>query len=172
MKKFLLILLILVSVGLLTAWWTTRPAASAQEVLVAAGELAVGHVITSEDLSTASYLPGALPNGALQNETELVGKQLQVARAAGDAASRPWAALRLRLGLTALTALSLFLLLVGCGRLLIPAPGGSGWTTALCIVGGLALVPFWWRGAFHVEHLEPLPGAEAIEEAESPALRG
>lgn len=84
MKKFLLIILILVSVGLLTAWWTTRPAASAQEVLVAAGELAVGHVITGEDLSTASYLPGALPNGAFQNETELLGKQLRVARAAGD----------------------------------------------------------------------------------------
>ena len=84
MKKFLLILLILVSVGLLAAWWTTRPAASAQEVIVAGGDLAVGHVITGEDLSTASYLPGALPEGALQGEAALVGQQLRVARAAGD----------------------------------------------------------------------------------------
>jgi hypothetical protein len=109
---------------------------------------------------------------AFYDRVRPLGAWSRTALAAGDAAARPWAALRLRLGLTALTALSLFLLLIGCGRLLIPAPSGSGWTTALCIVGGLALVPLWWRGAFHVEHLEPLPGAEAIEEAESPALRG
>ena len=109
---------------------------------------------------------------AFYDRVRPLGAWSQTARAAGDEASRPWKALRLRLGLTALTALSLFLLLVGLGRWLIPAPDGSGWTTVLCIVGGLALVPFWWRGAFHVEHLEPLPGAEAIEAAESPALRG
>jgi Na+/proline symporter len=91
------------------------------------------------------------------------GAWSRTAKLAGDAPGRPWAALRIRLGLTALSALSLFLLLVGFGRWMIPAPDGPGWATGLLILGGLALIPLWWRGAFHTEHLDPLPEAEAIE---------
>ena len=107
----------------------------------------------TDDATLVAFYDRVRPQGAWSRTADL----------AGDAPGRPWAALRVRLGLTALSALSLFLLLVGCGRLLIPPPGSSGWVTGLFILGGLALIPLWWRGAFHDEHLTPLPKAEAIE---------
>lgn len=48
---------------------------------------------------------------------------------------------------TLLTALSLFLMLVGVGKLIIrPAMESSLWAW-LCIIAALALIPFWWKNA-------------------------
>jgi solute:Na+ symporter, SSS family len=85
-----------------------------------------------------------------------VGAWRRTAALAGDDPARPAAALRRRLGLTALTAGSLFLLLVGLGRVLIPPPAASALVTGGLVLAGLALIPLWWRGAFLEEHLEPL----------------
>ncbi|SMF73759.1 Na+/proline symporter [Tistlia consotensis] len=67
---------------------------------------------------------------------------------ARDAGDRPEAPLRLlaRRSLSvAACAASLFLLLLGCGRLLVGAPGVSpDWSWGFVLVG-LALVPLWWR---------------------------
>lgn len=67
------------------------------------------------------------------------------ARQAGD---RPEAARQVlwrRLQAVVVTALSLFLLLLGVGRLMIAMPDTSAiWTWGFIIVG-LALVPLWWR---------------------------
>jgi hypothetical protein len=43
------------------------------------------------------------------------------------------------------SAASLFLLLVGLGRLMIELPGASAGWTWIMIVAGIALVPVWWR---------------------------
>lgn len=53
----------------------------------------------------------------------------------------------LRAGLVTLVfcAASLFLLLAGSGRLLVPAPGISTGITWLLILLGAALVPVWWK---------------------------
>ena len=48
---------------------------------------------------------------------------------------------------TVLTALSLFLALVGIGKILVPAPGQSGLLPYLSLIAAVALVPFWWRDA-------------------------
>jgi len=85
-----------------------------------------------------------------------MGAWRATAVASGDTPGRPWRSLRLRLGLTALTAMSLFLLLVGIGRLLIPAPDATALWSIVLVMAGLGLVPFWWRAAFLVEHLEPV----------------
>jgi hypothetical protein len=45
-------------------------------------------------------------------------------------------------------SLSVYLLLVGCGKLLLPAPGASAVFPWLLIAGGLATAVFWWRGLF------------------------
>ena len=72
----------------------------------------------------------------------------QTAAAAGEDPARSRVQLAGRLGLTATTAASLFLVLVGAGRLLIPAPGAQTWVSALLLVAGLALVPVWIRWGF------------------------
>jgi solute:Na+ symporter, SSS family len=52
------------------------------------------------------------------------------------------------IGTLALCALSLFLILAGCGRLLIPAPGISTGVSWLLLIAGAVLIPFWWDRAF------------------------
>ena len=86
------------------------------------------------------------------------------ARAAGHKAGAPARALWIRLRAAGLTGLSLFLLLVGIGRWMIPAPGISGFWTFVMIAAGLALIPLWWREAFVVEDL----GVERAAEKPAP----
>jgi solute:Na+ symporter, SSS family len=69
----------------------------------------------------------------------------RTARLAGDRPRAPLVALGHRLWAVLVTALSLFLLLAGVGRLLISTPQMSGAWTWILIVGGLALIPLWWR---------------------------
>ena len=56
-------------------------------------------------------------------------------------------ALGRRLYAVAATAISLFTLLVGIGRLLFPAPESSPVISWVCIATGLALIPLWLRMA-------------------------
>ncbi len=54
---------------------------------------------------------------------------------------RLWAALMA----IAVTAISVFTVLVGAGKLLLPVPGGSSLLAWSLLLIGLALVPVWWR---------------------------
>lgn len=72
----------------------------------------------------------------------------QTALAAGDDPGRGPRQLGNRLALTATTAASLFLVLVGAGRLLIPAPDASTLMSLAYLGAGLALVPVWVRWGF------------------------
>jgi hypothetical protein len=67
------------------------------------------------------------------------------ARLAGDRPRAPIAALWRRLRALLVTALSLFLLLLGIGRLMISPPDTSLIWTWAYILAGLALIPLWWR---------------------------
>jgi solute:Na+ symporter, SSS family len=69
-------------------------------------------------------------------------------RAALLAGHRPAAALISlghRLRAAALTAISLFLLLTGTGRVLVSPPGASALVTWAAVISGLAMIPLWWR---------------------------
>lgn len=63
---------------------------------------------------------------------------------AGDRPESPRAALALRLRAVLLTAASLFLALVGVGRLLVAPPDASPLWSVLLLLAGTALVPLWW----------------------------
>ncbi len=63
----------------------------------------------------------------------------------GVAASIPLRALGIRLGAVAVTAVSLFCLLIGVGRWLFPAPSGNAWVGWGCLAVGLLLIPVWLR---------------------------
>jgi Na+/proline symporter len=78
----------------------------------------------------------------------------KTAAATGHHPSAPRWALWNRLSSAAYSALSLFLLLMGFGRLMIQPPEASMLWTVVFIVAGLALIPLWWRDAFHREELE------------------
>lgn len=58
---------------------------------------------------------------------------------------QPRRALLHRMGILALVAVSLYALLVGAGRLLLPAPDSEPVSSVLGVVIGLALVPLWLR---------------------------
>ena len=85
---------------------------------------------------------------AFYNRVRPFGAWRQTALAAGDDPARAPRQLRNRLALTATTAASLFLVLVGAGRLLIPAPDASTWVSVGYLVAGLALIPVWVRWGF------------------------
>ncbi|TLX54069.1 sodium transporter [Stutzerimonas nosocomialis] len=63
----------------------------------------------------------------------------------GASNSASMKALGVRLGAVATTAISLYSLLVGVGRLMFPPPEGSVVLSWVCIVIGLALIPIWLR---------------------------
>ncbi|GAA0573293.1 sodium:solute symporter family protein [Caenispirillum bisanense] len=63
----------------------------------------------------------------------------------GEDPGEPVRLLAQRVRAVGATALSLFLLLVGVGRLIVAPPGASALMTWGMIAGGLALVPVWWR---------------------------
>ncbi len=60
---------------------------------------------------------------------------------------------------TLLTALSLFLSLVGLGKLMLPSPGQSILVPVLCLAVAAAVVPFWWKSVT-AEKLHPEPASE------------
>jgi Na+/proline symporter len=57
----------------------------------------------------------------------------------------PVSALKRGLFMAVTTSLSVYLLLYGCSRLLVPLPGQSWVYAAIAMVLGLAIVPVWWR---------------------------
>ncbi|MBD3332825.1 sodium transporter [candidate division GN15 bacterium] len=57
----------------------------------------------------------------------------------------PLSALKRGLFMAVMTSLSVYLLLYGCSRLLVPLPGQSSVYAAIAMVLGLAIVPVWWR---------------------------
>jgi Na+/proline symporter len=67
------------------------------------------------------------------------------ARQLGEPGSTPLARLRRGLVDTALTGVSLYLLLYGLGTLLVPAARPSALWTAVTLIAGLALVPVWGK---------------------------
>jgi Na+/proline symporter len=73
------------------------------------------------------------------------------ARLAGDDPNLAVKKLLSGLKLALFSAISLFLMLVGVGKLMIPTPGQSSLLPWFYILISLALVPFWWRGAFGKE---------------------
>ena len=88
----------------------------------------------------------------------------RTARAAGDDPARGPRQLGRRLALTAVTAGSMFLVLVGAGRLLVPAPGSSALASGALLALGLALVPVWVRWGFGAGALaESVPDAVGDE---------
>ncbi|MEM1056461.1 MAG: sodium transporter [Bacteroidota bacterium] len=88
----------------------------------------------------------------------------ETARAAGDDPERGPRQLARRLGLTATTAASLFLVLVGAGRLLVPAPDASTLMSVVYLGLGLGLIPVWVRWGFGAGALaEEVPDAVGDE---------
>jgi Na+/proline symporter len=85
------------------------------------------------------------------NDVRPLGFWRRTAVAAGGSASDPVKRLLKSLRTTALTSASLFLALVGLGKLLVPSPGESILLPALSLLTALVLVPVWWRDAFR-EH--------------------
>ncbi len=71
----------------------------------------------------------------------------KTAQAVGDAPSRASSYLRRELVATGLTSLSLFLALIGLGKLLLPSPTQSIVWAWLYLILAVVLVPFWWREA-------------------------
>jgi hypothetical protein len=67
------------------------------------------------------------------------------ARAAGADPSRPVRRLRRGVWATLVTSASVYLVLVGLGRLLLPDPAGGGGLPWLLTGAGLALCPLWLR---------------------------
>lgn len=67
---------------------------------------------------------------------------------ADDTGGAPLKRFRTQIALVATCAGSLFLTLIGLGKLLVPAPGQSLVWPYLTAIVGLALVPLWWRRAF------------------------
>jgi SSS family solute:Na+ symporter len=63
-------------------------------------------------------------------------------------ASRPMRTLRNGIYLTITVSLSLYLLLIGFGRLLFPPPDGHVSVTVIYIVSGLLSIFLWWRKVF------------------------
>ena len=63
----------------------------------------------------------------------------------GDDASLPIRKLQSSLKQTIITAISLFTLLVGFGKLMFRPSSESIWLTLLLIAIGLALIPFWYK---------------------------
>ena len=102
---------------------------------------------------------------AFYNRVRPFGWWRQTAAAAGDDPGRSPRQLGNRLALTATTAASLFLVLVGAGRLLIPAPDASTLMSLLYLGAGLALIPVWIRWGFGPGALaEDAPDAVEIVE--------
>lgn len=87
----------------------------------------------------------------------------QAAMLNGVAASASRRALGTRLLAVAVTAVSLFSLLIGVGRLMFPPPGGSSFMSWGCLAVGLLLIPVWLRIAMGRE-FDTDPESEALSD--------
>ncbi len=65
----------------------------------------------------------------------------------GDNPNQPVKNLWYGAKLVILSALSLFLMLLGIGKLMVPIPGESSLLPWIYVIVSLALIPLWWRGA-------------------------
>ncbi|UCD29347.1 MAG: Na+:solute symporter, partial [Planctomycetota bacterium] len=72
----------------------------------------------------------------------------QTAKKLGMDPQRPIKALKSGVYLTCTTSLTLFLLLIGCGKLVLPKPGASSSLTWVCLVIGIVSTTLWWRRLF------------------------
>jgi Na+/proline symporter len=91
----------------------------------------------------------------------------RTAALAGDAPEAPVRALLRRLAAGAVSAASLFLLLVGIGRAAVGTPGFGGLAEWTMIAAGTALVPVWWREV-HREDPLPAPASDILLYAKRP----
>ena len=89
----------------------------------------------------------------------------RTAHLAGHVSHAPRSALWLRLRHAGYCALSLFLLLVGFGKLMINTPGEAGIWPWIYVAVGVAIVPLWWKPAF--THEEILVDRVAKDRAEA-----
>lgn len=78
------------------------------------------------------------PPGFWKNTAEKTGRN----------ASRPIKALKRGAYLTVTTSLSVYLLLVGFGKLILPNPSSPVTWSWIYIVLGIASIPLWWKGVF------------------------
>lgn len=99
----------------------------------------------------AAYLApatGEATRVAFYRRVRPAGWWRRTAKAAGRAPGAPARRFRRGARATVLCSLSLFLALVGFGRLLVPAPdaGAGAWLPpSLAVLAAAALVPTWWR---------------------------
>jgi solute:Na+ symporter, SSS family len=125
--------------------------------------LGIMALVTTAAAVAVTFITPATSDPVLLSFYERVqpfGLWQRTARLAGDRPRAPLIALGHRLWAVLLTALSLFLLLVGTGRLLISTPQTSPLWTWLFLLGGLALIPLWWRELVR-EELEAERSVEA-----------
>ncbi|MFQ5640837.1 MAG: sodium:solute symporter family protein [bacterium] len=108
---------------------------------------------TSVAIAVTYFTPATDENILVQfyQRVKPAGFWRKTAAAAGDDPNRAVTGLSKEAKTTALSALSLFLMLVGVGKLLIrPAMESSLWGW-LCILAALALIPLWWKNALATE---------------------
>ncbi|MFO7893710.1 MAG: hypothetical protein R6U63_08250 [Longimicrobiales bacterium] len=94
--------------------------------------------------TAAAAIGGAGSESDEVHEADIVGSGMP-----GEIPTSPVRALGRELRATALAAASLFLALVGLGKLVVPDPGAGpwGWVLAVAaVLASLVLVPLWWPG--------------------------
>jgi solute:Na+ symporter, SSS family len=96
----------------------------------------------TEDQILARFYQTVIPMGFWRKTAALVG----------DDPRLPLKNFFKGLEMTILSAFSLFLLLLGAGKLLIHMPGKSHLWSWVFIVIGIILIPFWWCSIFGQEH--------------------
>lgn len=118
--------------------------------------LGIMALVTTTAAVGITFLTPPTRNGVLLRFYERVrplGFWSRTAHLAGDRPDGPRRALGVRMRAMLVTALSLYLLLIGLGRLMVSPPDASPVWTWICIIAGLALVPVWWHDAVRREHL-------------------
>ena len=81
-------------------------------------------------------------------KTRPIGFWGSTAVSAGEEPDKPIRDLVCGLRATAFSAGSLFLMLVGVGKIIFQLPQESAWPAWVFIVLAVGLVPFWWNAAF------------------------
>lgn len=113
--------------------------------------LGIMSLVTSSAAILISYVTPATDEQTLDRFYRRVrpfGFWGKTALRCGVSRREPLRALGARLFAVAVTAMSLYTLLIGVGRLLFPGPQGSSVLAWACIVIGLALMPVWIYLAF------------------------